>query len=93
MQLDQVRALAPELARAEKVAPARCQCATATRNVEPVEACEAELPMEELVSLLLETAIGAGNHESVRAVRRPLAVRIAQNVRTEFNGSPSGHIR
>ena len=53
VQLNEVRAFAAELTRAEEVATARRECTAAARNVKSVESVKAELLVEKIVGLLL----------------------------------------
>ena len=63
MKLDEVGTLASELLRADEVASARGESATAPGHIEPIELREPELATEESVGGLLQTAVGAGDDE------------------------------
>lgn len=53
MQLNEVRAFASKLARANEVTAGRCQSAASPWNIKPVEARELECGVKKLVGLLL----------------------------------------
>jgi hypothetical protein len=57
VQLDQIGTFPPQLLRSDEIAPARRESAAPAGNVEAIESGESELPMQKIVSLLLEPAI------------------------------------
>ena len=79
VQPDEIRALPAELVRTDEITPARRQRATAARNIESVKARQPKAMREKCVSLFLKPAVGTGDHESVRALWRPLAVRVCHD--------------
>ena len=78
VQLDEIRAFTSQLTCTQEIAAARGQRAAATGNIEPVEARKTESLVEKVVGLLLESSVRAGDYKSVRAVRRPSLVGVAQ---------------
>ena len=91
VQLDEIRAFLSQLLRPQKITPARCQSAATTGDIEPIEAAYSQLLMKERIRLFLKAAIGACDHQRMRAVRRPFRVQDARheaNIRCELPALP-----
>ena len=71
MQVDQVAAFVPHLARAHEVASRRRQRASPARRVQTVVADDAQLAREEVVGQFLQAPVRARHDENLRPIDRP----------------------